>query len=574
MTRRTFVLGICVVAIGSVSIQGRTQSPAPRAFVLDSAAHSLTTIDVASGKTLNTADLQGEPDAIVQIPGGRWLVVLDRGPGVLLEDGFKTKRKSSATIVDAATLAVQARVELGWGVRFVPLMSPQGDRISFVCVGYQSKKPEELLPRELVTMEIPSGRVAGRLVLPRPASAFFNTPDGKTAVILSESDKPHQTPALPAELRLVDLATGSVTATLTPDGDPRDPVLSPDGKFVYLLDRGKPSGNPEKNVNGRLHVVSIDARKVEATLDAGSKPRGLVLDEAGQQLLLLSDEPPVKGAERAGELRVIRGPAVLPPIKVGRNPQFLRAAPAARRLFVLGESAITTLELPDFKALGTTPANGYGASELAISPDGKRGIMVWSDRDNVQVFDLEAGKSMDSLRTGRMSALILNAVVAVADTESSKRAGQQEAARKGQSYYSYTEYTLKDPSPFIAVHPNGNFAYVLNSRTRDLTIVDARNATVVDKIGGAGSDIRFLAGGAVAAIMSASVIHFVDTASNKKLDDVTGGTGSLRKLEVSPDGKYAVAHGTMAVVCLDGSTGKIVANTQRFKSVADVAYVW
>ena len=147
MVRKTFIPGICVVSIALVAVQARAQSPMPRAFVLDSTGRSLTAIDVASGKTLNTAALQGDPQALIQVPGGRWLVALDRGPGKnAFDEGYQATGKSSATIVDAATLAVKARVELGWGLDLAPLVSSVGDRLSFVCPGYQAKKPADVLP--------------------------------------------------------------------------------------------------------------------------------------------------------------------------------------------------------------------------------------------------------------------------------------------------------------------------------------------------------------------------------------------------------------------------------------------
>ena len=578
MNRQSLLLGICVVSIASVTVPAQAQT-APKAFVLDSDGPSLTAMDVVTGKPLKTAVLQGEPGALIQVPGGRWLVVLDRGPGKDAGDnGYQAKGKSSATIVDAATLEVRQRVELGWGLDFTPLVTPEGDRLTFVCPGYQSKKPAEVLPRELVTVNLTSGQVTGRLALPRPATAFFSTPDGKTAVILSPGETPRQAPAIPAELRLVDLVGTTVVATLALEGNPKNPVLSPDGKFVYLLDAGKPSGNPEKNVNGRLHVVSIDSRKLEATVDAGSKPRGLVLDEAGQQLLLLSDEPPVKGKERAGELRVIRGPVVQPPIKVAQDPLFVRVAPKVNRLYVLAERHITTLSLPEFTPVRTLPNRaGISTTELAISPDGTRGMQLLGG-GYVDVVDLETGKLLDSVRTGRMSALLLNAAVAVTLTEVSRRSGERDASRRNQSYYSYTEYTLKDVSPSMAMRPDGRFAYVLNNQTRDVTIIDMGTAAVVDKFGGAGFDIQILGSASVAIILSDSVIRLLDTTTNKKLDDLTGGNfkkdAGFQRLDVSPDGRYAVAYGAPGVFCLDGSTGKVVGHAHNFKRVVDVEYVW
>ena len=120
------------------------------------------------------------------------------------------------------------------------------------------------------------------------------------------------------------LFDGAVAATVSLEGDPSGPVLAPDGQFVYLLDRGKPSDNPDKNVNGKLHAVSMSTRAVAAVTDVGSKPRGLVLDEQRKRLLLLSDGQPVKGPgnnERPGELRVIAGAAPAAPLSVVNMPE-------------------------------------------------------------------------------------------------------------------------------------------------------------------------------------------------------------------------------------------------------------
>ena len=92
----------------------------------------------------------------------------------------------------------------------------------------------------------------------------------------------------------IDAATGTIATTVPLEGDPRGPVLSGDARTLYVLDKGKPNNNPDKNQNGRLHAVSMSTRTVSVS-DAGSRPRGLILDEDRQQLLLLSDGAPVKG---------------------------------------------------------------------------------------------------------------------------------------------------------------------------------------------------------------------------------------------------------------------------------------
>jgi DNA-binding beta-propeller fold protein YncE len=557
----------------------RAQGAAPVAFVLDQDARSLTIVDVASGAALQTATLQGSPTTLLRTDDGKSLLVLDRGVGKDAGDaGFQAKSKSAVTILDAGTLAVRSRVELGWGLEPTAMLSRTGDRLSVLCPGYVSKKPEETLPRELVTVDLTSGRVAGRLALPRPVTAFFSTPDDRTAVLLAARDKPKQTPPLPAELQFVDLAAATSLATVSLDGDPRNPVLSPDGKFVYLLDRGNPSGNPEKNVNGRLFVVSAQGRKLETTTDVGSKPRGFVLDESGQQLLLLSDSPPARGpsGDRTGELRVIRGATVQAPIKVPPMPEFIRATPDGKRIFVISGDAISGFALPDLTPLTSTKRNGVINMESAISPDGRRAFVVF--QQNLWTYDLESGKELEKIITGRMSQRLLLATVATVATEASKSSGRREAEAKGRSHYLYTEYSLKDANETIAVRPDSKAAYALNRQTGDVTIVDGATGSVVDKIGMDGFAVHFLPGASAALVINNSAVHAIDTTTNKKLDDLASGKygagEGFSRVEVSPDGKYAVVFGQQAVVCVNGSSGKASGHLRPFGRVVDVEFDW
>ena len=308
---RLVVLGLlCAMSLATAAESVRAQREAPLAYVLDKDARSVTTLEVTSGAVVRAATVQGSPTRLLRTADGKRLLALDRGAG--RDDGgagHQATTRSAVTILDAATLAIQSRVELGWGLEPTTMLNGNGNRLSVVCPGYVGRKADEARPAEILTIDLTAGKVVGRVALPRPATAFFGTPDGRTAVILSARDQPKQTPPLPAELRFVDLTGATSPATVSLAGDPRNPVLSPDGRFVYLLDRGNPSSNPAKNVNGRLLVVSVESRTLETTTDVGSKPRGFVLDERGRQLLLLSDSPPVRGArgDRAGELRIIRG---------------------------------------------------------------------------------------------------------------------------------------------------------------------------------------------------------------------------------------------------------------------------
>ncbi|HTL44613.1 MAG TPA: hypothetical protein VL262_09755 [Vicinamibacterales bacterium] len=570
---RRHALAIAVAALAS-AVPAHAQTGTHRVFVLDQGAPSVTAVDLQSGKVLQTAALEGSPSVLLRTHDGKRLLVLDHGTGKDAGDaGFQAKTKSSLTILDAAKLTPQARIELGAGLEDSVMLSDRGDRLAVICPGYVGKRPEENLPREVVVVDLAAGQVSGRVPLARPAAAFFATPDGKTAVVLAQRGKPKQTPLPAAELQVIDLQTAKSVATLTFEGDPRDPVLSPDGKYVYLLDRGDPSGNPEKNINGRLHVVSLESRKVENAYDVGSKPRGLVLDEAGQQLLLVSDGAPVKGQKnRPGELRAIRGARIIGPVATVPSPEYIRSTADGKRLFVVSWSAITTLNSRDLSQVAEMREH-YLGQEFALSPDGRRAFAI--AQQNLYTYDLENGTQLDKVVTGRMGSRIFAAVTAAADTANSKADARRDAERKGQTYYTYTEYSVRDPNQSIAVRPDSKAVYVVNRQTSDVTIIDAETGHIIEKVGADGSAVHFMPGAGIALVMDDGAVHAVDLTTNKKLDDLAKGSSySFSSPQISADGKHAVINAAAGVLLVDATGGPATARVLPFKHVVDMEIDW
>lgn len=565
--RMLLTVGFSVLTLSAIAhAQGR---PA-RVFVLDAWAPSVTALDM-TGAVVRSTPLQGSPWILLRTPDSKFLVVLDQGKGKEAGDaGFQAKTKSSATILDAATLTVKTQVELGNGLERTTMLSATGDRLAVICPGYVSKKPEENQPRELVTVDLASGKVAGRVPLARPASAFFSTPDGATAVILSRRDYPK---GAQAELQLIDLKTATSVATLPLDGDPRSPVLSADGKYVYVLDKGKPSGNPDKNVNGRVHVVSLATRKIETVHDVGSDPKGFVLDEAGSQLLMISNRTPVKGEkERAGELRAFRGAAVVGPVPTMGYPMRLRSTADGKRLFVATYAGITTHSARDLSKLGEWHDKGIGMEIFDISPDGRRAFCV--DQQNLYTYDNEKGGLIDKHVTGSSMSRLAAALDASAKTESSKTAGIQQAREKGKSHYYYTEYSVRAPDQSLAIRPDSKAVYVINRQTSDVTVADAETGKIIEKVGADGFAVDFMTGAGVALVTDTTAVHAIDLDTNKVVQDWSSKEYNFDRAEISADGKTAVVNGNTAVLLISAGAGKPVGKLAPFKRVADLEVDW
>lgn len=553
------------------------QSAGPRAFVLDQADRSLTALELPSGKAAQTASLQGNPTMLVRTPDGRRLLVLDRGEGKDNGDVFEPKTRSTVTVVDARTLAVQTRVELGWGLELRPMVSTAGDRLSVVCPGVEGRKNVEALPRELVTVDIATGKVVSRVALPRPADAWFATPDGKTGIVLSTRIDRKNAPQ-PAELRIVDLTTGTVSTPLVLEGNPDTPVLSVDRQFVYLLDTGKPSDNPDKNINGRLHVVSLAAKTVTVS-DAGSNPRRLVHDESGRRFLLLSDGQPFKGrgnSERPGELRVLTGGAAATPIKVIPAPESIEGSPDGKTLYVMSGAQLQPLALPGLEPQPPVKIGqiGWGGTQRIFSPDGRR-VYLLRGGENVATHDLTTGAEIADVKTGRASKKLWLGVVAAAHTESGRRSAERDAIAKGRTSYSYGIYTVRPATGSLVLRPDGKALYALNSMTDDVTVVNAESGLLLEKVPAGGFAVHALPTAPAALVVSPSKVQLIDFATHVKLpdmlEDAAAGFGLTHP---APNGRMVVVEGVGQVYVVRVDGGKLVGVTVPFKKVVDVEVDW
>jgi len=550
------------------------QSSPARAWVLDSEAQTISAVDISTGRSLLSTGLQGAPTVLLRTPNGRRLLALDRGEGDSFgDDGFRARTRSTVTIIEAATLKVQARVELGTGLMDAVMLAADGERLSVVCPGYRTKKAADRRPRELVTVDLGAGTVLSRVELTRPAPEVLATPDGRTVVVLSRREA-GKTPRQ-AEFTVIEAATGTIQATVPLDGDPRGPVLAPGGQFVHALDRGKPNNNPEKNQNGRLHTLSIASRTVVVS-DAGSNPRGLVLDEERRQLLLLSDGAPVRGPEnreRHGELRVLRGGQPSAPIAVVRSPERIVLGGDGRSYYVLGAPGAMRLALPDLTATPLIAAPGLGGAEVAISADGRRGWM--SSGEYFTTFDLERGGKLAEIKSGRLGKKMFLALGAGLATESSRLNSRNEARSEGRSYYEYTEYSVKPARNTIAVRPDGREVYVLNSQTSDVTIVAAESGEVLEKVAAGGFDVLFFPAVGAAIIPSDSQVHVVDLVTRTKRPSlVADSDAAFERAALSPDARQAVIHGPRGILFVNTSSGEPVSMLVKGRAIADVVIDW
>jgi YVTN family beta-propeller protein len=558
---------------------------AERVLVLDREAATVTAVALPAATALGSATLQGKPGGFALTPDGARLLVFDQGPGKDKGDaGYQATGKSALTILDARTLKITARVELGSGLvggdTPTALLSPDGSRLTLACPGYESKTRGESQPGELVSVDLKKGEPLGRVPLERPYFDLSSDRDVKSAVLFAPR-KGKKEAARPAELLFVDLKGSRVTGRLELKGDPKPPFLSPDGGFLYLLDEGAPSDKPEKNIPGTVQVVSLATRSVIATHDVGTRPRARSVDETHKLVFFASDGAPARGLKAAeGELRGLRGGELLPPIELAPDPMFVRLAPSHDRLYVIAKLAVNVVELPSMKTHAihldkakkglALDADAGPAKELALSASGKRAFVLYEKSSKLLILDLESEETVAMVTTGRGGVKFAKLLGAAALTAASYYSAQHEAARSGGGLYYYDVYQVGAAQTAVAVRPDDRFVYVLNSQSGDVTVADARDGQVIDKIGGGGNGLRMFPGGKRLAVVGDNVLKLIDAETNKKGPELS--TGRLVTVAPAPDGSAVVALAQDTLFCLDPATGDVKGRATGFKKAVQLLF--
>lgn len=587
-TQWTAILFATTLAALAPSPAASAERPAPadlRALVLDEGSRTLSLVDPLAARVLSSVPLEGAPEGIQALADRSRVFAWDFGERKLtMRFGWHPKEQSTVTVIDPSGPAVVARTKVCWNLTRI-VATADLTRLTAVCTGYQSQKPAETLPREVVSLDARTGEVKGRLAVERAFGVALLTSDSDVAVLYSPPERPKNAPAVPAELRLVDVRGPSLLATIKVEGDPDEALFSPDRAHVYLLEKGRRDKKPEKTIRARLQVHSVEARGHVANLDVGVEARDTILDEERGLLYVLSDgQPSPEDRKPRGTLHVVRGEDVVASVPIGPLPLFVRQARDRGRMYVVSARTLTVVDTAAWRVTAEMPleaasgglgevAMGYAwdapdhsPSDLGVTRDGRRGFVLYNTSSKLLVLDLEGSRTVASVATGRGGkkfAKFLGAATLSALATAGSRMTYAPPPRSGYMVLVSTD---------LALRPDGRFAYANNSQSNDVTVVDAETAAVVDKIPAGGKELMTFHGERTLAVVDDTSLHLIDMETNRKTGEVEFGT-RLRRLDVAPDGSRALALTDGAVHVLDGASGKVLNRVTPFQSPTQVVFL-
>jgi YVTN family beta-propeller protein len=194
--------------------------------------------------------------------------------------------------------------------------------------------------------------------------------DGATLLVANKSDN---------TVDLVDVATGASLATLPTGHGPHEAAVSPDGRTAVISNyghRGKPGAT--------LTVIDLGKGDVVRTidLDPHTRPHGLAW---------ISDETIAVTTEGSAHLLVVdpfAGQIVRTIETAQRISHMVAVTPDGKRAFVanIGSGNVTAIDLDEGRKLADIET-GKGAEGIAVTPDGKRVWVSNREADTLSVID-------------------------------------------------------------------------------------------------------------------------------------------------------------------------------------------
>lgn len=546
-----------------------------------------TLVDSSSLEIVASVELGWGLAKVLPSPEGRLVVLLC--PGYAAKKP-QDRLPGEIVALEASTGDVRARLAIGR-----PIASAVTSGDGSVALVLLTREANE--PAEAVLLDLMEPALVARLPLAGDPDPPLLGPRGGHAVFLTPRVRPERGPVLPAFVQIVHFAERRFGPALLVEGEPGAAAFSSSEAYLYLLEAGRSSkklDKLDKSVNGRIQVVSVEQGIHLVNLDAGRAPHAFTRDDDAGRCLLLSDGPPsLENGRPEGELRILSEDALEAVLKVAPAPLFVGFGPDPRRLYVVAATGLSVVDLeslavrrpiplspaePNLAAADTEEGahdlgfifntRSHPMTEINVSADGRRAFVLYEGSSVFTVVDLDRERVVGSVSTGRGSRKFLKAFGAFAAS-----VALTASAIESDSYDQYDGGLFFQPHPprtSLAMRPDGRFAYVHNTLTNDVTIVDAETAAVVDKVPAVGHWMQPLADGMALAVVDEHQLTVLDTAANRRVETLPFDHSPAISLVLSPDGSDALAAGGRTVYCLDGRTGQVRRPLPGFRSVAQV----
>jgi hypothetical protein len=543
--------------------------------VLTVSPPELVSIDDSNWKITGRASLPAVPAAVAAPPGRQVLYVLV--DGATNADGSLPRGPGKVVVFRLADRKIVATLDVGWGPGRIALTK---DTRFVAC--FREHSPARVFER-------PPSLAVGAISLisqtrkaHKPSKISFIDTRSHTLVWQRDLDPADQevlfsreaeifcVPDAKGGLKLIDTQGNIRIVDLPPARARRGTRLSPDGRWVYVIENGRNSSEPSERIAGRIFVVNSRDAALSNTMEV--EPERLTANEGTS----------AEGAAVANESGLIRnfvGAGVQWSFDAGRQFCFTRLLDDPRGLLVVGRKQIGFFAGEGAPGPAwTLPAEFHGAPDSDIVRVSDSGIVAvpvmtgnqgW-DLDRVALLDLRKPQMTESVAVGRRGRMAAKALgLAAAQGAADGVAGRNSFSWNGFALDSLDMASkvlaaLPTGNPLLKVGPEGTFVYGMSRFGNDTTVIRAADSTVIANLvtGGDGRGLILAEGGLLCA-WSGKQLTWIDTGANAIRSKKRPCHGRFDRVQVGPESNWLVTFGQRCAAFWDTHTGERIAAVEN-----------
>lgn len=286
---------------------------------------------------------------------------------------------------------------------------------------------------------------------------------------------------------LIDVATGTIVATLPTSTNPHEAAVSNDGRWAVISVYGD-----QANVGHSLLVIDVERGVADRTIELGTleRPHGVKFLPGDRHLVLTS--------ERAGRIALVdfaKG-TVDTTIETGQALSHMVAVtPDGKRAFTsnVGSGSVSMFDLTTRTRTGVFPV-GTRIEGIAVTPNGREVWVGGNESKTVYVLDTSSGTVTAKIPGFGMPyriAVTPDGKTAVVTDPGAERIHIVDVVR--HEIRKTIEVPMQNGSPVspqgVTIVPDGSAALVTFKATGQVAIVDLAEGKIVKTLTtGGGSD--------------------------------------------------------------------------------------
>ncbi|MGH9839417.1 MAG: YncE family protein [Blastocatellia bacterium] len=607
------------------SIAYAISTPTER-YVLIPDPPSVAVVDFASFKVVESIALGNSPEYALLGPENRFLYVLSHK---IAKKKDPEGDQSEVTIIDPGSRKIIKNIPFTGKVRQF-LFTDDGRYLFCFAPGNVIRRSETVsyTRTDILFIDTRTNEVADSFSTDRPPEQVVFRKDlsrifALAAAFITKPNDPRSPIMLPAQLTVFQSGATKPVATISLPDKPLSIGLSPDEKWLYVLDRGyhnhwsiphlpmnrrdlgrRTRKDNEKNHRaGSVRVYDAALLNEVASHNLGTSPWKLFADPASNTTSVLGfAEDGIRG-----KLHELRGKDLITSFDVGECPQrVMRFADLPGRLvisytdirFLPDDAKTQPFTLPlNVSKIGPQPSgssqflDGWPGEALYV-PQSQR-ILVgairvgdlppnrfyelyvtrggfsnrpWPERE-VMFFNVPDRKIERLVKIGR-GEVKFGKVVGEFALALGIGMATGIASYSAMSPYYITVYPVSSNrnlgSERLALSPDRAFVYALHAPTNDVTILKTATGEVVDKVAVGGGAYRLFAtpDGKFVCAHTSEDITFIDTATNKIHLKHHLPDGKVILMEVDETAQQIYALGTKSILVFDAKTAKLLGTVE------------